>query len=366
MKWKAIGVMSVCSVLLVSCSGGQERAAQRQEASQQYARSLVQDRLNVTPNQTRQPNESRMQPMQTQNQAQIRTNQAGGGNGFQALAVANGEKIQVTPLMRDGEVWIPLEQIANHYDYNYDWDADDKKVTIGETDVLFELEVDSYNAKNGDNTITLHKPPVLQNNQVYLEISSFAQLWQTQAAWDEASQSVVISPKVDTPSPGKPPVTTTPDTGTDTGTGDGTGAGDAGTGEGTQAAQGKAGEVITFAKKFMGTPYLWAAGPYETTKKFDCSSYMQYIYKHIGIKLPRSSRAQSTVGQLVARDALQPGDIVFFYTPGRYTSNKIVGHVGMYIGNNQVIHTTNKPGVTIAPLNGSLEKRYLWSRRVIQ
>jgi len=77
----------------------------------------------------------------------------------------------------------------------------------------------------------------------------------------------------------------------------------------------------------VGDPYVWgAAGP----NAFDCSGLMQYAYAAAGISLPHSSAMQSTMGTPVSRSALQPGDLIFFYSP--------VSHVGMYIGNGQMVH----------------------------
>jgi cell wall-associated NlpC family hydrolase len=77
----------------------------------------------------------------------------------------------------------------------------------------------------------------------------------------------------------------------------------------------------------LGDAYVWAgAGP----DVFDCSGLTQFAYRAAGIELPHSSRMQSTMGTPVARADLQPGDLVFFYSP--------VGHVGMYIGNGQMVH----------------------------
>ncbi|WP_222195345.1 C40 family peptidase [Modestobacter italicus] len=77
----------------------------------------------------------------------------------------------------------------------------------------------------------------------------------------------------------------------------------------------------------QGKPYVWAgAGP----NSYDCSGLTQYAFAAAGVSLPHSSRMQSTMGTPVARADLQPGDLVFFYDP--------VGHVGMYIGNGQMVH----------------------------
>jgi cell wall-associated NlpC family hydrolase len=77
----------------------------------------------------------------------------------------------------------------------------------------------------------------------------------------------------------------------------------------------------------LGDPYVWAgAGP----DVFDCSGLTQYAYGAAGVYLPHSSRMQSELGIPVAFTDLQPGDLLFFYSP--------VSHVGMYIGNGQMVH----------------------------
>ena len=79
----------------------------------------------------------------------------------------------------------------------------------------------------------------------------------------------------------------------------------------------------------VGKPYVVAAsGP----NGFDCSGLTQFAYAAAGVSLPHSSRTQSTMGAAVSRADLQPGDLVFFYSP--------VSHVGMYIGNGQMVHAS--------------------------
>ena len=86
---------------------------------------------------------------------------------------------------------------------------------------------------------------------------------------------------------------------------------------------------------------------------FDCSGLVMMAYRSVGIALPRTASAQARVGVPVARGDLQPGDLVFFYTPIR--------HVSIYIGNNQIIHAANtRSGVLIATIWGA----YNSARRV--
>jgi cell wall-associated NlpC family hydrolase len=104
----------------------------------------------------------------------------------------------------------------------------------------------------------------------------------------------------------------------------------------SQAAQ----VAVDTAMAQRGKSYVWAAaGP----GSFDCSGLTSYAYRAAGISLPHSSRMQSQMGQPVSRDQLQPGDLVFFYSP--------VSHVGIYIGNGQMVHApTSGDVVKVAPI----------------
>jgi cell wall-associated NlpC family hydrolase len=104
----------------------------------------------------------------------------------------------------------------------------------------------------------------------------------------------------------------------------------------SQAAQ----IAIDTAMAQRGKPYVWAAsGP----RSFDCSGLTAFAFKAAGVSLPHSSRLQAQLGQPVSRDALQPGDLVFFYSP--------VSHVGIYIGNGQMVHApTSGDVVKVAPI----------------
>jgi lipoprotein Spr len=82
------------------------------------------------------------------------------------------------------------------------------------------------------------------------------------------------------------------------------------------------------------------------------------VFKQNGISLPRSSKQQSTVGTYVSRSQLQPGDLVFFYSP--------IHHVAIYMGNGKLLHTYGKGGVTVTNLNtGWWNSHYTTARRVL-
>src|SRR3954451_1932268 len=103
------------------------------------------------------------------------------------------------------------------------------------------------------------------------------------------------------------------------------------------AAGSRAAEAaVSTAVAERGQPSVWAAGG---PGSFDCSGLTRYAYAAAGVSLPHSSRMQSQTGRSVSRDQLQPGDLVFFYSP--------VSHVGIYIGNGQMVH---------APTSGDVVK----------
>ncbi|MDU2197815.1 MAG: C40 family peptidase, partial [Peptostreptococcaceae bacterium] len=97
---------------------------------------------------------------------------------------------------------------------------------------------------------------------------------------------------------------------------------------------------------------------------FDCSGLTYYVFKNaVGISLPRTSTEQSKTGTTVSKSNLQPGDLIFSSTNG--TGN--VSHVGIYIGNNEMIHAP-KPGDVVkkTKINNSYwENAYLWAKRYI-
>ena len=88
--------------------------------------------------------------------------------------------------------------------------------------------------------------------------------------------------------------------------------------------------VVRYAYAQLGKPYRWgAAGP----DAFDCSGLTMMAWAQAGVSLPHSSRAQIGVGRQVTRDELQPGDLIYRYSP--------ISHVSLYVGNGQQISATH-------------------------
>lgn len=85
-------------------------------------------------------------------------------------------------------------------------------------------------------------------------------------------------------------------------------------------------KLLDYAKKFLGTPYVWGG---TTPNGFDCSGYTQYVYRQFGIELPRISYQQGNMGPKVGVAQLQPGDLVFWDNSSR---NVGADHVEIFMG----------------------------------
>lgn len=103
----------------------------------------------------------------------------------------------------------------------------------------------------------------------------------------------------------------------------------------SSGGSGKGQQIADYACKFIGNPYV--AGGTSLTNGADCSGFVMSVYQAFGYSLPRSSYAQSAVGKGVSYSEAQPGDIIYYG-----------GHVGIYIGNGQIVHaSTERTGIKI-------------------
>jgi cell wall-associated NlpC family hydrolase len=129
----------------------------------------------------------------------------------------------------------------------------------------------------------------------------------------------------------------------------------------TGGSTASASSIISYGERFLGTPYLFGA-EYPTSGKFDCSSFMQYIFAQYDIDLPRTSIKQSKVGSYVSRSNVKNGDLLFFST----SKSSAIGHVGIYVGNGKMLHTYGAGGVKISTIeSGFWDKHYKTARRVL-
>jgi cell wall-associated NlpC family hydrolase len=116
---------------------------------------------------------------------------------------------------------------------------------------------------------------------------------------------------------------------------------------------GHAGGVVGIAMQYLGVPYVWGGA---SPSGFDCSGFTMYVFAQVGISLPHNAAMQYGYGSPVSRENLQPGDLVFFNG---------LGHMGIYIGGNQMIHAPHTGDVVkISPLTGWYAETYVGARRL--
>ena len=103
--------------------------------------------------------------------------------------------------------------------------------------------------------------------------------------------------------------------------------------------------IVAYAKQFLGNPYKY--GGTSLTEGCDCSGFTMQVYSKFGYSIGRDSRTQSNAsGSSIDASSLKKGDLIF------YASEDTINHVGIYIGDGKIIHSSNaRTGITISPAN---------------
>ena len=124
--------------------------------------------------------------------------------------------------------------------------------------------------------------------------------------------------------------------------------------------KGKVDAILKTAKKYTGTRYLFGG---TTPKGFDCSGFVQYVFKQNGFALPRTADEQYKLGKSVKkRSDLIPGDLVFFST-----YEKGASHCGIYVGSGKFIHVSSSKGVRVDSLGDSYWKpRWYGGKHIVK
>jgi len=131
--------------------------------------------------------------------------------------------------------------------------------------------------------------------------------------------------------------------------------------------------LVKFALKNLGKSYKFGAKSYEAPKTFDCSSFIQYLYKKIRIDLPRTALDQTDLGKTIPNNLnkLEVGDLIFVKGGwGHYNPKfpKGIGHVSMYLGDNKIIHSKyaeNEKGVNIGKVMTEDAKNWLSRKDIV-
>lgn len=118
--------------------------------------------------------------------------------------------------------------------------------------------------------------------------------------------------------------------------------------------------LLALGKRYIGVPYVYGGmSPYG----FDCSGFTKYIYGKHDITLTRRASTQLGDGLIVSRDSLQVGDLIFL----KYAYESCeASHVGIYAGNNMVLHASSSRGISLASLDSNFfASNYLCARRIV-
>ena len=116
--------------------------------------------------------------------------------------------------------------------------------------------------------------------------------------------------------------------------------------------------AVNWARARIGAPYEWGG---TGAGGFDCSGLVQAAYSRLGLRLPRTTRDQAKRGQMIARDAIRAGDLVFFGD-----SPHAINHVGIATGRSRMVHASSSRGVVEESFQDSnyFRNRYVFARRV--
>lgn len=119
--------------------------------------------------------------------------------------------------------------------------------------------------------------------------------------------------------------------------------------------------VVAYAKKFLGTPYVYGGS---SPSGFDCSGFTSYVYRSLGYNINRTAHDQLANGVAVSKAELKPGDLVMFKRQG----NTYVNHVGIYVGDGMMIHSPQTGDVVkfTSITTGYYNNCYYAARRIIR
>jgi cell wall-associated NlpC family hydrolase len=235
----------------------------------------------------------------------------------------------VPAVVQDNRTLVPMRGFLIALGATIDWNQDTQTATatLGSTTVKAQIG-NSFAQVNG-NKIPMDIPPQMIQNRTMIPLRFFTENLGLSVSYDYGTRTVSVDTRRMIVS-------------RDGGSVNRTGA-----------------TLATAARKLVGSRYAW--GGTSPATGFDCSGFVTYLTRQIGISLPRTTYEMFGTGMKIARADLQAGDLVFFTTDTNGAS-----HVGIYDGNGSFIHAqSEETGVKVTALNNSWwAPRYLGARRV--
>ncbi|WP_164821723.1 C40 family peptidase [Paenibacillus koleovorans] len=304
-----------------------------------------------------------------------------GKDGMHILnVVPKNEDVRIPVTKIDGKDYVAAQLLADVLEYRTFWDADSGTMKLGVNAPEVELKNDSTQAVKEDQPLQLSIAPIYNKDAMYIPVQSLGELFGSEMMFRSNENEVTVQPT--TPKVDKSLISAPPQ--------EGQAGSDLSFAEElppgpvpapapapapnrmrAQAVGGgiNAEQMETYGKRYLGVKYKFGTGPYSQSGFFDCSSFMQHLFGKQGVDLPRTARAQAKLGTGVSRKNLKPGDLLFFYVPGRFRTDHTVGHVGLYIGHNEMLHSSPEPenGVQITNINKEYwQNTFLEARRIKQ
>ncbi|WP_027085453.1 C40 family peptidase [Cohnella panacarvi] len=267
--------------------------------------------------------------------------------------------------------YVALDELANVAGLRGKW-LPDGSFGVGDTDPAMMFRSGESQVDVEDRRVRLPAPTVSEGNRLYVPVAGLQQLFGDEAGFNVEADRVAFVPNPtmeDTESAANEPDFQDDPSEWDTGS------------ESPMSINSTDGrlralavrsnsdrnKLVNYADNYMGVKYDFGAAPYSArNKRFDCSTFVQKVYGNFGHKMPRLARTQAKRGKTVARNKLKKGDLLFFYVPGRFKTNKTVGHVAIYYGNGKMIHASPKPknGVQLTNINKPYwKKTFLYAKR---
>jgi cell wall-associated NlpC family hydrolase len=365
MRHSMVAVLTLALAVTAACTDQGNKSGQNQEGQ------------NTSPSPTVQANQ--------QNQ---------GGGIFTAQAGGEAARLQTTEMdgslpirNQGGDEYVQITKLTELVGFKSVWDSNMKVLKFGDNDAAFEIQMDSTKARREEDPMTFSKAPVMIDGIPHVPVTGITDLLSDEVSFTRQGNLLIVTPTAD-------PVDLTVDQDGDLPQGaemnfgedpddpyknmpegDENAAPTSAQNEGDEDGAVTAAALrninipglITRAKTYLGVRYDFGASPYPQSGRFDCSSYTQYLFGKYGITLPRTARSQAKLGNSVSRTSLRRGDLLYFYVPGRFKTNKTVGHVGIYIGNNRMIHSSPLPkdGVQYTDINKAYWKRtFMYAKRI--
>lgn len=298
---------------------------------------------------------------------------------------------EIEPRMVDGSVLVPMRSLFEAQGAKLSWDGATKTVTAEKADTKLVYRIGERTADLNGQAMQLAVPGRITDGYTLVPLRFVSESLGSKVDWDETARTVRIYSKIEANATIQWGVNlrSQPDAASET-TGDMLPKGekiqvlrevgalwlevrtqDQRTGyisakpkysDYTSATlrEQQADEMIAYGMTFLGTPYEFGASS-DQTNTFDCSSFVKRVFSQIlDIDLPRVSYDQATQGEEVSINDLQKGDLLFFGARGLE-----IGHVGIYAGNNQILHTYSvKYGVKLEEFSSSWKEKFVTARRV--